>query len=229
MNLTWQQIPHPLVSEILCQSGYFQGVVLDTEHSFFTNEVLFSCIQVITLSGKKCYVRLPDIDKSKIRQCLDAGADGLIFSTVENLQQAKEIKRHSYFSKWGGQRGLGLVRQNRWGTKELETRPPVLIAQIESVRGIDNLQEIKDSGIFNYYMLGPYDLSSSLGVSGDFSNEKYLTTVSKFDHIIPRDFRAVHIPKNVKNELKKYKNYAIVAQGMDTISILEYHMELENA
>ena len=229
MNLAWQQIPHPIVSEILCQSGYFQGVVLDTEHSFFTSEVLFSCIQVITLSGKKCYVRLPDVDKSKIRQCLDAGADGLIFSTVERLEQVTQIKKHSCFAKWGGQRGLGLVRENKWGTSDLENPPPVLIAQIETLQGIRNLKSIRDTGVFNYYMLGPYDLSSSCGTSGDFSSEEYLSAIAEFNKEIERDFRAVHIPRDVKKELTKYKNYAIVAQGMDTICILEQYRELEDA
>ena len=55
----------------------FDGVVLDTEHGHFNNETLFNCIQVITLSNKKCFVRVTDLNKQLIRMCLDAGVDSL--------------------------------------------------------------------------------------------------------------------------------------------------------
>jgi 4-hydroxy-2-oxoheptanedioate aldolase len=79
MNLTLQTIPSPVISEILSDSK-LDGVVLDTEHGCFNNETLYSCIQVITLSNKKCFVRLTDFNKQLVRMCLDAGVDGLIFS-----------------------------------------------------------------------------------------------------------------------------------------------------
>ena len=62
MILSWQQIPSPLISEIMCHN--FDGVVLDTEHGCFNNETLYSCIQVIKASKKRCFVRLTDINKT---------------------------------------------------------------------------------------------------------------------------------------------------------------------
>ena len=84
MKLLWQQIPSTIISELYCNSD-FDGVVIDTEHSPFNNETLFSCIQVVKLSNKKCFVRLAHLDKIVTKMCLDAGVDGLIFSTVENV------------------------------------------------------------------------------------------------------------------------------------------------
>ena len=161
MKLCWQQIPSPVISEILCNTG-LDGVVLDTEHASFNDETLYSCIQVVTLSGKSCFVRLIEPTKKSIRLCLDAGATGLIFSTIENVKQCQDVMNHSRFPDAGGRRGLGLVRQNLWGKKRLVSDSPLLIAQIETVKGVNNIDDISKY-VFDYYMIGPYDLSASLG------------------------------------------------------------------
>ena len=90
MILSWQQIPSPLVSEILCRG--FDGTVIDTEHGCFNNETLYSCIQVIKASKKRCFVRLTEVSNTMIRYCLDAGVDGLIFSTIETKKQCQKIQ-----------------------------------------------------------------------------------------------------------------------------------------
>ena len=135
MRLCWQQIPSTVISDILCQNK-LDGVVLDTEHSAFNPEILYACIQIITLNNKKAFVRLTEVDKTLIRMCLDAGCSGLIFSTVESLVDAQKVLEFSKYPSQGGCRGLGLVRQNAWGKNGLITEEPVLIAQIETVTGI---------------------------------------------------------------------------------------------
>ena len=94
MKFLWQQIPSPIISEILCQNS-FDGIVIDTEHGGYNTETLSNCIQVITLNKKKCFVRLTEVNKTLIRQCLDAGCDGLIFSTIENVKQVNLVKEYS--------------------------------------------------------------------------------------------------------------------------------------
>ena len=227
MKLAWQQIPSTVISEILCQNS-LQGVVLDTEHAAFNNETLFACIQVLTLSNKKAFVRLTEINKTMIRMCLDAGATGLIFSTVETAEQAKEIHKLSNYPINKGTRGLGLVRENNWGISGdlVKKEKPVLIAQIETIKGVEDIQSISKYD-FDYFMIGPYDLSASLDVPGEFDNEKYVSAVRQVKKVIPVEKMAVHIPNNVENELKKYENYGMIALGMDTTFIIEKCKELE--
>ena len=227
MKLAWQQIADPTITEILC-SNSLDGVVLDTEHGCFNPETLYRCIQVATLHYKKCFVRLISPSKKMIRRCLDAGCDGLIFAMIENLDQVAAVKDYSKYPKYGGKRGLGLVRQNSWGIKgDLLSEPPILIAQIETDVGISNLSFIKDRNIFDYYMIGPYDLTASLGIPGDFDNEKYKKCLESAISVVGEDRMAVHIPSNVKKELKKYKNYGIIALGMDTTFLIEKYQEIE--
>tara|TARA_R110002020_G_scaffold29001_1_gene91788 strand:- start:9093 stop:9776 length:684 start_codon:yes stop_codon:yes gene_type:complete len=223
MIFTWQQIPSPTVTEILCNTGC-DGVVIDTEHGGFNDETVISCIQIATLSGKKCFVRLTEISKTKIRYYLDSGASGLIFSTVESLEDAKKIVEYSCFPP-RGRRGLGLVRQNMWGEKSLLGDDPVLIPQIESIRGVENLEDISSLD-FDYYLIGPYDLSLSLGVPGKFDNEQFMVYINKINGILPVERRAVHIPSDVRNQLKKYNGYGFRCLGMDTMALMEYYKEI---
>jgi 2-dehydro-3-deoxyglucarate aldolase len=227
MKLSWQQIPNSIITEILCQTK-LDGVVLDTEHSAFNPETLYNCIQVCTLNKKKCFVRLISPIKKDIRMCLDAGCDGLIFSMMENSNQAKRVKKQSIYPKYGGGRGLGLVRENLWGLeKNLVKKPPVLIAQIETLEGVENLKEILDKNVFDFFMIGPYDLSASVGHPGDFENSDFLNAVKSINDLIEVEKMAVHIPNNVKKELKKYNNYGIIALGMDTTFLIEKYKEME--
>jgi 2-keto-3-deoxy-L-rhamnonate aldolase RhmA len=174
-------------------------------------------------------VRLTEINKTLIRICLDAGVTGIIFSTVETTLQARKIHELCKFPKHGGKRGLGLVRQNKWGYGGLVSAPPIIIAQIETKKGIDNLKEIH-SHEFDYYMIGPYDLSASLGTPGDFDNHEYLDALKKVRQTIPNlQQLAVHIPTNVPKQIDKYREYGIIAVGMDTTILLEGYRELKNA
>jgi len=107
MKLAWQQIPSPVVSDLLCLNK-LDGVVIDTEHASYNNETIYNCIQVITSQDKTCFVRLTEPNKTMVRMCLDAGADGIIFSTIETSEQCRQIAEICKFPRYGGKRGLGL-------------------------------------------------------------------------------------------------------------------------
>ena len=124
---------------------------------------------------------------------------------------------------------MGLVRQNGWGQKGLKVSNPIMIAQIETKKGVSNINQIA-SYDFDYYLVGPYDLTSSLGCEGDFQNPGYLKALSDITKAVGKHKMGVHIPSNVKNELDKYNGYGLKALGMDTTLLIESQMEaLSNA
>ncbi len=224
MKLLWQQIPSTIISELYSNSD-FDGVVIDTEHSPFNNETLFSCIQVVKLSNKKCFVRLAHLDKIITKMCLDAGCDGIIFSTVESKEQAQEMVDYCRYPAFGGRRGQGLVRENKWGESDLGKHQTEVIAQIETKEGVDNLEEIVKCG-FDRYLIGPYDLSASLGCVGDIGNKKCLTYIEKVLYIVGKENLGIHIPKNVDEHYSEYEDYSFVALGMDTTLLIEKVKEI---
>jgi 2-keto-3-deoxy-L-rhamnonate aldolase RhmA len=222
MNLTLQTIPSPLISELLTYSE-LDGVVLDTEHGHFNNETLYSCIQVITLRGKKCFVRFTDLNKQLVRMCLDAGVDGVIFSTIENHIEANEIINYCKYPSQGGKRGCGLVRENQWGSKQLDGHIPIIIGQIETKNAIENIQEIIKCE-FDTFLIGPYDISSSIKLPGQFGNPIYLDYINTIYDVIPLDKLGLFLP--TKKDIDTYKNLnknrpSLLIWGMDTDFILE--------
>lgn len=217
MILTLQTIPSTLLSELLCHSD-LDGIVLDTEHGCFNNETLYSCIQIITSNNKKCFVRFTDLNKQLVRMCLDARIDGAIFSTVENEQQVKEILDFCTYPCYNGKRGCGLVRENLWGKHKLSTNKPIIIAQLETKEGVDNIDIICNSD-FNYYIIGPFDLSNSLGCVGDWQNIKYKNYIEKIYNKISKNKIGIFLPtiKNIETVKRQdIHEHGIVIIGMDT-------------
>ena len=76
---------------------------------------------------------------------------------------------------------------------------------------------------FDYYLIGPYDLSLSLGIPGKFDNELFMCYVNKVKDKIPTDKMAVHIPTKIEEQIKNYEDYGLKCLGMDTVALLEYH------
>ena len=222
MNLTLQTIPSPLISELLTYSN-LDGVVLDTEHGHFNNETLYSCIQVITLRRKKCFVRFTDLNKQLVRMCLDAGIDGVIFSTIEDYNTAVDIIECCKYPSQGGKRGCGLVRENQWGDKRLDEHKPIIIGQIETQTAIDNIEELIKCD-FDLFLIGPYDISSSLKTPGKFGDQIYLHYIDKIYNFISLDKLGLFLP--TKKDINNYKNLNnkrpnLLILGMDTDFILE--------
>jgi 2-dehydro-3-deoxyglucarate aldolase len=220
MNLIIQTIPSPLVSELLAYSE-LDGIILDTEHGHFNNETLYSCIQIITLSKKKCFVRFTDLNKQLVRMCLDAGIDGVIFSTVEHVEYAHNIIKYCTYPTQGGKRGCGLVRDNKWGNEKLDSHKPLIIGQIETRTAIEKVTELYEESNLDFFIIGPYDISSSLNIPGEFDNPTYLEYINRIYKAIPLDKLGLFLPYNdYINLSKNEKQPHILILGLDTDMIL---------
>jgi len=226
--VTWQQIPSPIVTEMLC-SAKFDGVVLDTEHSMWNPETLANCIQVGTLKGKEVFVRFTECSETLVRGCLDAGATGAIFAKVDSMEYAEKIKKVCLYPSQGGSRGLGLVRENMWGRNSLMGSRPVIILQIESEAGVRNIHSLKSDAI-DFYMIGPYDLSMDLGVPGKFDDHKFRAAVDYVTEEVGVEKMGCHLVKNeqVRLEGDKIGKFGFVALSMDTVILTEGVEYLDN-
>jgi len=216
MNLTLQSIPSPLISEILVNSQ-LDGVVLDTEHGHFNNETLFNCIQVVTLMKKKCFVRFTDLNKQLIRMCLDAGIDGIIFSTIETYEEGTNAIKYCTYPIHGGVRGSALVRENEYGDLEIGKKKPILIGQVETKRAVDNLSNILKCD-FDYFVIGPYDLSASLGCTAQWNNPLYKKYIDEINTLIPQNRLGAFLPS--KKDMNRFletesKRPGLLIWGLD--------------
>lgn len=176
---SWMQIPNASVAEIMGSAG-FDWVTVDLEHGSFSTETLPDIFRALELGGTIPLARVAECKFKDCRQALDAGAAGIILPRIETASQLTEIQRHCYFPP-RGERGVGFSRANRFGMifddYVADTERPLIIAMIESKKGIENLSAIVECEDLDGILIGPYDLAASLGVGSNFEAPLYLKTL----------------------------------------------------
>ena len=168
----WQQLASPQVTIAMASIG-FDWIVVDLEHSSITTQEAETIFIAAERHNAKPFVRLPSADPYLARRLLDAGAAGLLVPVVESRENFDSFAQHCFFPP-KGKRGLGLTRSNSWGKNlggYFEEFKPTIIAQIETKKGAENIADILSSEFLDGIMIGPYDLSSSLGRPGQFDDK----------------------------------------------------------
>ena len=222
---TWMQIPHPSIAEIFGNAGY-DWVVVDMEHGSISHEQLPDLCRAIELGNTLPLVRLPNGDETNCKQVLDAGAGGVIIPRVENSDQLLSIAKVCMWPP-NGSRGVGFSRANLFGKNfnsyKIEAQSPLLVAMIESVEGIENLEEILATDGLDAILIGPYDLSASLKILGDFNHKKfksaikYILTKAKKYNIASGLHIVEATEKNLNLRIKE--GYRFLAYSMDSVML----------
>lgn len=170
---SWITLAHPGVAEIMARSG-FDWLAIDLEHSVITIREAEELIRVIELSGVVPLVRLSANDAVQIKRVMDAGAHGVIVPLVNSASDAAHaVNAVRYPPK--GRRGVGLARAQGYGTAfesylEWVREESVVIAQVEHIEAVNNLEAILSVDGVDGFIVGPYDLSGSLGIPGQFDH-----------------------------------------------------------
>ena len=222
---TWMQIPHPSIAELLGDSG-FDWVAVDMEHGSISHHQLPDLFRAIELGDTLPLVRLADHDPKGCKQALDAGAAGVIAPMIESAQQLSQIIQASSWPP-SGNRGVGFSRANLFGEKfdqyRIEAQGPICVAMIEHVRGVENIHEICNVKGLDAVLIGPYDLSASLGLTGQFDHPVFKDAVST---IITKSkslsvATGVHIIDPNKDELEECfkQGHRFVAYSVDAVML----------
>ena len=170
---SWITIGHPAIAEIMCKAG-FDWLVVDLEHSVITVREAEELIRVIDLCGVVPLVRLSANDPVQIKRVMDAGAYGVIVPMVNTASEAEQaVAAVRYPPK--GRRGVGLARAQGYGSsferyREWVNKETVVIVQAEHIQAVENLEAILSVDGVDGFILGPYDLSGSLSIPGQFDH-----------------------------------------------------------
>jgi len=161
----------------------FDWLVVDLEHSVINIEKTGELIRIIDLCGVTPLVRLTSNDSNQIKRVMDAGAHGIVVPMVNTSEQAQYAIAATRYAPIGT-RGVGLARAQGYGNNfkeylEWQVDSPVVIVQIEHVNAIDNLEAILKVAGIDGFMIGPYDLSCSLGIAGNFEHPDFIAAVEK--------------------------------------------------
>jgi len=176
---TLLSISAPQVAEIIAMSG-FDWVFIDMEHSGISLESVQNAIQI--MEGKiLTIVRVPLNDEVWIKRTLDTGCDGIIVPMVNSADEARKVVQSSKYPP-EGRRSVGLARAHKYGASfkdyvENANRDLLIMVQCEHKDAVKNFDEIlKVTGIDSVF-IGPYDLSASMGLTGQISHPDVLKAI----------------------------------------------------
>ncbi|BBH54069.1 HpcH/HpaI aldolase family protein [Fluviispira sanaruensis] len=220
---TWITIPHPSIIEIIAKQN-FNWICTDLEHSPVSRIELQTSITIIQANGKKAFVRVSANTHNDIKFPLDAGADGIIIPMVNSATEAYEAVQHCLYPPFG-RRGAGLSRAQDYGFGfsnhyEKNINNLEIFVQIEHIKAVEEIKQILEIKNITGVFVGPYDLSGSMGIPGDFENPKLKNAIDEVAIETKKagKFLGIHIIKPEANELKKYAElgYNFLALSLDS-------------
>jgi 2-keto-3-deoxy-L-rhamnonate aldolase RhmA len=173
----------PNVVRVLAQSG-LDFIWLDCEHNLIAPDSLVTVVQMARACGISPIVRPADTEYHLIANTLDSGAEGIIVPRVETKEQAERLVSYAKFPPMGI-RGCGTLATLDYKREDWQEALPwlndqsLIISQVESVKAIDHLEDVVQVPGIDVILVGPTDLSISLGVAGRFNDPKMLAAVDK--------------------------------------------------
>ncbi|TGM94162.1 2,4-dihydroxyhept-2-ene-1,7-dioic acid aldolase [Leptospira levettii] len=225
---TWMQIPNPIIAEILAANG-FDWIAVDLEHGSYSLSQLPDIFRAISLHNSLPMARVAQNHPKDIKQALDAGARGVIVPMIESKQAVVDFVKWSSYPP-EGTRGVGYSQANLYGNSfskyinEINT-DLVRVIQIENINALREIDEIFSVPGIDAAMIGPYDLSGSMNLTGKFDHPEFLEVVRKFQeaaaksklplgtHLISPD------PEKLDMEIQSGKKF--IAYSTDAVMLNE--------
>jgi 2-dehydro-3-deoxyglucarate aldolase len=208
------------VAEIMVGAG-FDWLFLDAEHSALGTLELQRLLQ--SAGSTPCIVRVAASAEVPIKKALDIGAAGLIAPLVNSAEQAAQVVRWAKYAPLGT-RGVGIGRAHGYGLKFQEyvqqaNENVAVIVQAEHSDAVKNIEAIVQVTGVDAVLVGPYDLSASLGCLGEVRHPKVTAAIEHVTQVC----QAAHMPLGIfglsAEAVKPYIEwgYTLITVGVDTV------------
>jgi len=220
----WNGIPHSYAAE-LCAGAGFDFAVIDAEHApFDLNQIIIQLQAMSRYPSCSPIVRIPTDDPVLIKRLLDAGVQNFIVPMLESADQVRQMSRALRYPP-EGIRGVGtaLARAAQWNRVDNyfqdANKEVCLIAQIESVLGIEALDDILNEGVAEVIFLGPADLAGSMGYLGQPGHPDVVESVTRAIQKITDAGQVAGILTSSAELISKYEDMGVLmlGVGLDTI------------
>lgn len=212
----------PGMPQILSLAGA-EYAIYDMEHGGLGLETLKMLVAASRGTGVAPLVRVPRGEYHFIARALDVGAQGVMVPMVDSAGQARDIAQSARYPKQG-RRGaaFGFAHDNyvpgdpRDKMKEADRRN-LVIAQIETERGLEAVEEIAAVEGIDCLWLGHFDLTNFLGIPGQFDHPDYLAAVKRIVAAGRRNGKALGFMAADAAWARKYRKYGfnMIASGTD--------------
>lgn len=207
---SWITIGHPSIVEIMSNAG-FEWLTIDLEHTSIDLSMAQILITTIQACGIKALVRVSKNEEVAIKKVLDMGADGVIVPMINNKQDALKAVDYVKYPP-SGKRGVGLYRAQNYGLgfdeyKKWVNDEVIIIAQIEHIEAVENIDDIISTYGIDGTIIGPYDLSGSMGYPGDYNRDDVKEAIKRVKesckkYNVPYGFHVIESnPSNLQSKI----------------------------
>lgn len=165
----WVSYSHPSITETFARAG-FDFMFIDMEHSTISIEQGQRIIAASQSEGVPCIPRPVSHSNDYLKPLLESGADGMLIQMVETAEQVKDLINLVKYPPLG-KRTYGVNRAQAYGF-DFDTyiqnwnSTSTFMLQIESIKGVENIDSLLCFDEVDGVMIGPLDISGSLGVPG---------------------------------------------------------------
>ncbi len=165
----------PAAVEIMGFAG-FDFVIIDAEHGPISMENAQNMIRAAESVNITPIIRVGSNEEVLILRALDIGAQGIEIPQISSKPDAVRAVKSVKFSPQGERGVCRYVRAANYSSMdkfkyfESANKETMIIAHIEGVEGINNLDEILPVPGIDVIFIGPYDLSQSLGIPGQVNH-----------------------------------------------------------
>lgn len=221
---SWITIDSPVVAEIMARAG-FDWLVVDMEHSAITLEGAQNLVRIIELCGIPPLVRVGHNQPNLIKRVMDTGAHGVIVPMVNSRKEAEQAVASVKYPPRGF-RGVGLARAQNYGAdfegyRAWNEDNSLVIVQVEHIEAVKNLTDILAVPGVDGFIVGPYDLSGSLGVPGQFDHPDVLKALQRIKEVTEEQkaLAGFHVIPPEPSALleKKEEGYRFIAFSLDIL------------
>ena len=208
-------------AEVLASLG-FDWLFIDGEHGPLETRELTQILQAVS-HKTACIVRVPEAAEVPIKKALDLGAHGIIVPQVNTPEQAANVVRWARYAPEGA-RGVGLARAHGYGVTFREyvsaaNREIAVIVQAEHVRAVENIEAIVRVPGVDAVLLGPYDLSASLGKMGEIDHPDVVTAIGRVTDVCNAAGMPLGYFGVTAAAVQPYvaRGYTLLVAGVDTL------------
>jgi len=220
---TLLSLPSPEIAELLAKTG-FDWLFIDMEHSTIGLKDAQRMIQAAEPNAHSI-IRVPGNDEIWIKRCLDTGAEGIIVPQVNTREEAEQAVRFSKYPPQG-KRSVGISKAHNYGITfnqyiQDANEEVALIVQCEAQEAIKNLPEILEVEGIDCVFIGPYDLSASMGKTGEVQSPEVVDAITSIQKQCNKKNMPLGIFGGAPEAVKKYKDeeFNLIAVGIDVLMI----------
>lgn len=224
----WTMTGHPAVAEIMAGEG-FDFIGVDMEHTPINVEGFYHIALAAKGTGCDVLARLPSCDAVLAKQVLDMGAAGIIVPSVNSPSEAAQSVAMAKFPP-EGVRGASLCRATGFGARFNEyfknhNRDVLVVVMLEHIKAVKQADAILATPGVDAALIGPYDLSASMGLAGQLNHPEVLAAqqtildacrrqkVAAGIHVVPLD------PAEVRRRIEQ--GFRFLPCGIDTAFVRE--------